>query len=78
MAEYRVTVVSGKGAVGKSAIVVTFVQGRWISRYEPTIEGIRIQQYNKNINLLKVESWCFCEHSILFHFSFSRSMSIPW
>ena len=35
--EYRVTVV-GAGAVGKSALTVRFMQGKFVEKYDPTIE----------------------------------------
>jgi len=35
--EYRITIV-GAGAVGKSAITVRFIQGKFVEKYDPTIE----------------------------------------
>lgn len=40
-------VVVGSGSVGKSAIVFRFVQKRFISNYDPTIEDM----YSKNVNV---------------------------
>jgi len=37
MGEYRVVVI-GAGGVGKSALTVRFMQGKFIERYDPTIE----------------------------------------
>jgi len=35
--EYRITIV-GAGAVGKSALTVRFIQGKFVEKYDPTIE----------------------------------------
>jgi len=46
MTDYRVAVVGG-GAVGKSAFTVRFVNGKFIEKYDPTIED----RYRKQLEL---------------------------
>jgi len=46
MHEYKV-VVLGSGGVGKSALTVTFVTGKFVEKYDPTIEDF----YRKEIEV---------------------------
>ena len=46
MAEYKI-VVFGAGAVGKSALTIQFVQGQFITDYDPTIED----SYKRPLNV---------------------------
>ncbi|EAX90561.1 small GTP-binding protein, putative [Trichomonas vaginalis G3] len=46
MAEYKI-VVFGAGAVGKSALTIQFVQGQFITDYDPTIED----SYKRPLNI---------------------------
>ena len=39
MREYKV-VVLGCGGVGKSALTIKYVTGSFVTRYDPTVEGI--------------------------------------
>jgi len=43
MSEYKLCVV-GAGGVGKSAIVVQFCKGKFVERFDPTIEDAYRQQ----------------------------------
>ena len=45
MAEYKI-VVFGAGAVGKSALTIQFVQGQFITDYDPTIEDSYKRPFN--------------------------------
>jgi len=44
--EYRIVVV-GSGGVGKSAVTVRFIQGRFTEKYDPTIED----SYRKSVEV---------------------------
>jgi len=46
MAEYRIVVV-GAGGVGKSALTVRFIQGKFVEKYDPTIED----SYRKQVEV---------------------------
>lgn len=46
MKEYKV-VVLGSGGVGKSALTVQFISGKFVERYDPTIEDF----YRKEIQI---------------------------
>ena len=47
MLEYKV-VVLGCGGVGKSAMTIKYVTGQFVTRYDPTVEGIsrRVRKNN--------------------------------
>ena len=44
MREYKV-VVLGCGGVGKSALTIKYVTGSFVTRYDPTVEGIYLFTY---------------------------------
>eukprot|EP01088_Endostelium_zonatum_P015246 TRINITY_DN3652_c0_g1_i2.p2 TRINITY_DN3652_c0_g1~~TRINITY_DN3652_c0_g1_i2.p2 ORF type:complete len:197 (+),score=57.29 TRINITY_DN3652_c0_g1_i2:207-797(+) len=56
MADYRIVVV-GSGGVGKSAITVMFIQGTFVSKYDPTIEdsytkGVEVDQQSCTLDIM--------------------------
>ena len=44
MREYKV-VVLGCGGVGKSALTIKYVTGSFVTRYDPTVEGLYLFYY---------------------------------
>ena len=54
MREYKV-VVLGCGGVGKSALTIKYVTGSFVTRYDPTVEGIYLFIDNYFNNYLTVK-----------------------
>uniref|UniRef100_A0A915HWJ3 Uncharacterized protein n=1 Tax=Romanomermis culicivorax TaxID=13658 RepID=A0A915HWJ3_ROMCU len=52
--QYRL-VVLGIGGVGKSALIVQFVQGHFLVDYDPTIEDSYVKQYCVDGSLCKID-----------------------
>ena len=68
MREFKV-VLFGSGGVGKSAITVQFVAGRFVQNYNPTVEDVYRKDIEVNkepcvIEVLDTAGKCFWSHRV--------------